>query len=456
MAQPLGTWGLVGALVASGIAVAAALLVTLCLRGRSSCGGADADPSELGPGGFVRLLHQQYSSADAAQWPPEWRALSAMWRQHHPHWRYRFWTDDDEARLFAEALPEFQSLYQALPACKAAPIVRADLSSYAILYVHGGVYADLDTAPLVSLDRIISAAVRAAEQSPAVVVNIARSEQNEEEVRGYGSLEYPFSTDNDLMIAAQPRHPFFYGVLRSIADFVVAHNKTLCGPENSAPNYDLMYISAWGRLSLCTRAWRGSRMDGDGLRFLESAYLQDREEGSFILAMMHVLSSLSVDFLRNSSMPKSKRKLRAWVQRMVQHQDRGRDLESQQKVVSLDLTNGTLPVPREHEGKGAFKAMMLAPDLLVLPIAVSPASLPKAKLRSLLLECASAMNPQSCFADNITEALRAEFPLVADEAVLAVFNQDEGIWEGSWNADKRAIFADALHQVPGALGRAFV
>lgn len=57
---------------------------------------------------YVRVIHQQYRTAHADAWPPEWRRLSGFWQRAaaHGRWRWRFWTDEEEAKLFKEELPE--------------------------------------------------------------------------------------------------------------------------------------------------------------------------------------------------------------------------------------------------------------------------------------------------------------------------------------------------------------
>ena len=93
---------------------------------------------------FTRVVHQQFRSSDPTTWPPEWRRLSSYWQQQN--WTWRFWTDEDEAKLFREELPELEEFYHWIPKCLDAKIAQADLSAYAILYVYGGVYADMDTS----------------------------------------------------------------------------------------------------------------------------------------------------------------------------------------------------------------------------------------------------------------------------------------------------------------------
>ncbi|CAE7941448.1 SUR1 [Symbiodinium sp. KB8] len=142
------------------------------------------------PLAITRIIHQQYRTASESEWPPEWRSLSKLWQTHHPSWRWQFWTDADEAKLFQEHLPEFFELYQSIASCLQAPISKADLSTYAILYVHGGVYADMDTGAVWAVDELLTSAVRATGRHVALIVNIERPDDGSLEVRGSGGVRW--------------------------------------------------------------------------------------------------------------------------------------------------------------------------------------------------------------------------------------------------------------------------
>ncbi|CAK9113809.1 unnamed protein product [Durusdinium trenchii] len=131
----------------------------------------DAVPPAVPVAPYVRVIHQQYRTAHADAWPPEWRRLSGFWQRAaaHGRWRWRFWTDEEED----------------------AKISQADLSTYAILYVHGGVYADMDawiqwdTMPVGSLDAFLDAVSSDAtgERPLAVLASISRPDEAGAELR---------------------------------------------------------------------------------------------------------------------------------------------------------------------------------------------------------------------------------------------------------------------------------
>jgi len=55
---------------------------------------------------------------------------------------YTFYSDAAALTLFRNHLPEFLPTFTALP----TPILKTDLFKYAVLYVHGGIYSDLDVS----------------------------------------------------------------------------------------------------------------------------------------------------------------------------------------------------------------------------------------------------------------------------------------------------------------------
>lgn len=99
-----------------------------------------------------RLIHQTWKSAEI---PDRFAPLTAAWRAMHPGWTYRLWTDDDLHDLVRNRFPDLLALHEGYD----QPVKRADLGRYLVLATHGGVYADLDTRPLRSLEPLTAAAV---------------------------------------------------------------------------------------------------------------------------------------------------------------------------------------------------------------------------------------------------------------------------------------------------------
>jgi hypothetical protein len=100
-----------------------------------------------------RLIHQTWHSAEYT----EGRGTPASWRAHNPGWHYHLWLDS-ELDAFVEAeYPAYIELFRSYP----NPVQRADLGRYLLLHRFGGLYADMDTdclgslEPLVTEDRIV-------------------------------------------------------------------------------------------------------------------------------------------------------------------------------------------------------------------------------------------------------------------------------------------------------------
>lgn len=74
------------------------------------------------------------------------------WTSRNPHWRYKFWDDQQNRDLFLQntVLNPFLQTYDLLP----SGVARSDMARYAYLYLYGGVYADIDFECLLSLDAL--------------------------------------------------------------------------------------------------------------------------------------------------------------------------------------------------------------------------------------------------------------------------------------------------------------
>jgi hypothetical protein len=64
-----------------------------------------------------------------------------------PGWSYYFHDDDAVDSLLQMDFPEFPHLRQVAESCLLSGTVKADLWRYVVLWVYGGVYADIDSAP---------------------------------------------------------------------------------------------------------------------------------------------------------------------------------------------------------------------------------------------------------------------------------------------------------------------
>ncbi|CAE8647799.1 unnamed protein product [Polarella glacialis] len=215
-------------------------------------------------GRLIKIIHQQYRTSDQSTFPfLLWVSFQERWKQLHPGWKHFMWTDKTEEELIETELPEILPMYKGIDkkCSRLYYIMKADIASHAVLYVHGGMYADMDSIPIIPLDdSILDEPPRSASfwrfrrkrPPPATIV--------------YPSQPNPRNVDNDLMLSTQVKHPFIYGCLMSIKGFWERHRNFICSfappPEgaNSEPfdaYFPLLWFAASRRLLMCAAAWQG-------------------------------------------------------------------------------------------------------------------------------------------------------------------------------------------------------
>lgn len=72
--------------------------------------------------------------------PVECVPYTDSWKQHHPDWNYRFWTDVDILELISTHYNWFLDTYNNYD----YNIQRSDTARHVILHHHGGLYCDID------------------------------------------------------------------------------------------------------------------------------------------------------------------------------------------------------------------------------------------------------------------------------------------------------------------------
>jgi alpha 1,6-mannosyltransferase len=87
------------------------------------------------------LIHQNFFSADATK-HIRYRPSKYQMSWQSSHFAYTFYSDETALNLFKNHLPEYLPTFVALP----TPILKTDFFKYAVLYVHGGIYSDLDVS----------------------------------------------------------------------------------------------------------------------------------------------------------------------------------------------------------------------------------------------------------------------------------------------------------------------
>jgi len=97
-----------------------------------------------------RVIHQTMKSS---RLPTHmWTSGPHTWIKHNPAWEHRFYDDKDCEEFIRVHVPE------ALPAWNVCRIgaMKADLFRYAVLWIHGGLYADIDTYACGPIENYVS------------------------------------------------------------------------------------------------------------------------------------------------------------------------------------------------------------------------------------------------------------------------------------------------------------
>ncbi len=106
------------------------------------------EPDRKADVSIPKILHFTWKTEDVPGIMGTWLA---RWRELHPHWDIRLWTDATMREFVAETYPGFLAAYDAYP----RPIQRADCFRYLVINAMGGVYADLDVEPFRAIDELV-------------------------------------------------------------------------------------------------------------------------------------------------------------------------------------------------------------------------------------------------------------------------------------------------------------
>lgn len=117
-----------------------------------------------------RVIHRIWLGSEPL--PELYRMYGESWRQHHPHWKMRLWTDED-----LPPLRDPGSFERARSASERSDVVR-----FEVLHRHGGLYVDTDVECRKSLEPLI------------------------EGLSGFGAYEKPDLVGTGI-IGAVPGHP---------------------------------------------------------------------------------------------------------------------------------------------------------------------------------------------------------------------------------------------------------
>lgn len=146
-----------------------------------------------------RLIHQTWKNTEI---PAPWLPLQRSWREHHPDWEYRFWTDLSLRELIEGHYAWFLPIYDGYP----IPIMRVDAARYFLMHHHGGVYVDMDFESLRPVDGLLTDKEVVFGHEPAAHLDMLMTRD-----RGLEGIVC------NAFIASRPGHPFWEHVFRELA-----------------------------------------------------------------------------------------------------------------------------------------------------------------------------------------------------------------------------------------------
>jgi mannosyltransferase OCH1-like enzyme len=145
------------------------------------------------------ILHQTWRTVDLPMPFAGWRA---GWIARHPNWEHRIYDDAALRRTIADRAPQWLSTYDTLPRM----IQRVDFFRYLIVYLDGGMYADMDMISYLPCDPLLDGA------NCVLGIEIHLRKHLQAEL-GYPQ---PWQLAN-FIFAAVPGHPFLGALLEEIA-----------------------------------------------------------------------------------------------------------------------------------------------------------------------------------------------------------------------------------------------
>lgn len=144
-----------------------------------------------------KIIHQVWEGRNGDVPADLLLRMAATWKEENPSWEYRFWNYQKIDRFLLDYFPRFISKYFSFR----YDIQRWDAIRYLILFKFGGIYADLDTECLESLDWL--------QKFNDCCMGMEPPEHS-------GSFKKPFIIGNAFM-ATRPVHPFFTAIIKEIS-----------------------------------------------------------------------------------------------------------------------------------------------------------------------------------------------------------------------------------------------
>lgn len=98
-----------------------------------------------------KIIHQTWKTETL---PHPFNILADTWKELHPDWEYKLWTDEMNRELIRGHYPEFLERYDGYP----RNIQRVDAFRYFVLLKEGGIYIDVDFECTTNISPLIEGA----------------------------------------------------------------------------------------------------------------------------------------------------------------------------------------------------------------------------------------------------------------------------------------------------------
>jgi mannosyltransferase OCH1-like enzyme len=96
---------------------------------------------------FPRVIFQTWEDENV---PEQWRDAQRSVIEKNPNWTYVLITNADRERIISDNFPHLLPLFRSFK----HNVMRADMIRYIFLYLHGGLYLDLDFVALYPFDSV--------------------------------------------------------------------------------------------------------------------------------------------------------------------------------------------------------------------------------------------------------------------------------------------------------------
>ena len=192
-----------------------------------------------------KIIHQSWKESNL---PDDFGRWSQIWKDRHPDWEYRLWTDNDNRDLVQRFFPSFLPLYDSLP----ANIMRADISRYFYMLRYGGVYSDLDTWPLKDVGNIT-------EGNGVTLAKISYEEHFQHNIP-------------NAWMASQPGHPF-WKLLILLIDANVTEAITTSGSTSEADKEEVEKLTGPVILKKAVDTWKCMHPFDTSITVLDPGYV---------------------------------------------------------------------------------------------------------------------------------------------------------------------------------------